>query len=696
MNRLTSLVLKTAVLTIATCGVAFYGVKKNYLEASSHREAPLIAEDPVADNTDVYAFRSPDDPNTVTILADYIPLENPQDGPNYHTFGENVRYEVHIKNNATTKGDDVTYRFTFTQTNEDPTTFFNIRLGKQNLKTTYLCEKSVNGGAFTSIVTGGVVPPNNIGPRSIENPDVGLGKYYEQLMKASIMTASSGEKIFCGPVDDPFFVDLGGIFDLGGVRPGRALDGVACKNTHTIALQIPINMLQKNGQPVSQAKNILDGDYVIGVWASSSRPRIKTLNNEGAKPTVSGDWVQISRLGMPLTNEVIEPIGRKDQYNFHTPYNENPGLDSALSNPELGLYMDDSKFGLYVPGFYPLRIQRASQTVLGPVDFGYGRDGLFPILGNPATIGTALDPAIFGNILLKKGQPRSVDILPIFFTGVPNLAPYQLATGKTPGNPLTAGKPFVNNFLPTLGDMLRLNMATPVTDRHSAAFSSEGLFAAAVSGLTDPQYANTSMQFIPNMDGFPNGRRLEDDVVRIELQAVSGLALAAIGIWYDDWAPGKSPLTPKLLNVVGFTTGVEKNDKPLQDVFPFAAQPHRGTSACGGYSPGKAPDSLGLAMQPAQQSALRLSAPQGFLSQNYPNPFTSATTFTYHLASKAHVTLAVYDLNGKLIKVLVDDTRDAGDYEQTFNPGSLATGTYFGSLKVDGQAVQSVKMNYAK
>ena len=114
--------------------------------ASSHREAPLISNDPLADNTDVYAFRSPDNPNTITIIANYIPFELPEGGPNYYTFGENIHYEIHIKNKTTTTGDDITYRFTFTHVNEDPTTFFNIRLGKQNLKTTYTCEKSTDGG----------------------------------------------------------------------------------------------------------------------------------------------------------------------------------------------------------------------------------------------------------------------------------------------------------------------------------------------------------------------------------------------------------------------------------------------------------------------------------------------------------------------------------------------------------------------
>src|SRR4051812_9495408 len=160
--------------------------------ASSHREAPLIAKDPVADNTDVYAFRSPDDPNTITIIANYIPFELPEGGPNYFSFGENIRYEIHIKNKATGAGDDITYRFTFTNVNEDPTTFFNIRLGKQNLKTTYKCEKSTDGGStWTTIKDGGVVPPANIGPRSIDAAGVGLGQSYDAIWNAAITTGST-------------------------------------------------------------------------------------------------------------------------------------------------------------------------------------------------------------------------------------------------------------------------------------------------------------------------------------------------------------------------------------------------------------------------------------------------------------------------------------------------------------------------
>ncbi|MCB9048232.1 MAG: DUF4331 domain-containing protein [Lewinellaceae bacterium] len=549
------------------------------LLASSHREAPLIANDPLADNTDVYAFRSPDDPNTITIIANYIPTELPHGGPNYYSFGENIRYEIHIDNDASIPGDEIIYRFTFTQVNEDPTTFFNIRLGQQNLKATYTMERSVNGGmSFETLISGGMVPPANIGPRSIES-GVGLGSTYEDLIAEAITTSSGGERVYCGPADDPFFVDLGGIFDLGNAprQNGPSRDGLAEYNVHSIAIQVPISTLLKAGAP-SQPESILDPNYVIGVWASASRRAVRTLSDGGAAPDDSGEWIQVSRLGMPLANEAVIPIGMKDYWNSLTPYDELEDnlLDKFFYNPELALYMDDELFGGAVPAFAPLRIQRNS---LQAFDFGNGQDGLYGLKGSAAVQGTALDDAIFGTLLLPgPGMPRSVDLWPIFHTGVPNFPPYQLATGKG-GNPLAAGKPFINNFLPNGGDMLRLNMAVPVTDRNDPAFSPAGLIQAAVLGLTDATYNTTAeLEFIPNMDGFPNGRRLEDDVTRIELQAVAGAALAAIGLWYDDYTAGDpNPVTPGLLGVLAYSTGVTRNDKPFKASFPYLATPWRGT-----------------------------------------------------------------------------------------------------------------------
>jgi hypothetical protein len=825
--------LRLAAATACLAGVAVI------LMSSSHREAPLIADDPLADNTDVYAFRSPTNPDKVVLIANYIPLQLPDGGPNYYHFGENVRYEIHVDNNVATPGDDITYRFTFKRTNEDPTTFFNIRLGKENLKTTYTLERSKGGGPFQAIVTNGVVPPYNVGPRSISSP-VGLAAPdYETLMKQSITTASTGERVFAGPVDDPFFVDAGGIFDLGDnprTTGSRPQDLLRYKNVHTLALEVDIATLQKDGKSVGQAKNILDGDFVIGVWASASRPKIRVLNGDGTE-THSGEWVQVSRLGMPLTNEAVIPIGFKDRWNASTPYDDLKNIatyGNFFYNPELALYMDDSKFGGAVPGLSKLRIQRNS---LGAFGFGNGQNGLYPLKGSNALVGTALDDAVFGTLLLPgPGKPRSVDLWPIFHTGVPNLRPYQLATGKM-GDPLAEGKPFINNFLPNGGDMLRLNMAVPVTPRNSADFSALGIIQVAVLGLTDSRFnANKNLQFIPNMDGFPNGRRLEDDVTRIELQAVGGIALAALGLFYDDFIParlrsvmevnsistatlqgyirmgtfnghtyyrstGRSTwpeakamananggylttissqaednfifnngvkdlavdpagghgqgfwtgfndvakegtfvwdngepvtytnweagepnnfppgedygtiqpwngkwndyfnadgVTPQLVNILTYLTGINRNDVAFRNEFPFEQSPWPGTYNwdCNDRSqsaPGTTPGS-DLTMRVGHPgSTIGIAAPDAMLSVT-PNPVTNRSQIMYRLTSPSAVQVIVSDAQGRTIKVLASTKQDAGTYYLDWDAAGITKGFYFISILKDGVLKQTVRV----
>jgi Domain of unknown function (DUF4331)/Secretion system C-terminal sorting domain len=686
------------------------------LLASSHREAPLISNDPLADNTDLYAFVSPDDPSKVTIIADYVPGQLPQGGPNYYSFGDNVRYEIHIDNNTANAGDDIVYRFTFSKVNEDPTTFFNIRLGKQNLKTTYRMERSMNGGKnFQTVITGGVVPPPNIGPRSISSP-VGLNAPgYDQLINNAITTAKTGEKVFCGTSDDPFFVDLGGIFDLGDAprtTGSMARDGLKCLNVSTIAIQVDIATLSKNKKPVSMAKSILDPNYIIGVWASASRQKITVLKNakeykenreskgdsryDDDYESEKGDkWVQVSRLGMPLTNEAVIPIGYKDLWNLLTPYEDLANINlfgKFFYKPELALYMDNTFFGAAVPALTPLRIQRNS---LGAFGFGNDQNGLYPLKGTAAVTGTALDDAIFGKLLLPApNSPRSVDLWPIFHTGVPNLKPYQLATGKG-GNPLAEGKPFINNFLPNGGDMLRLNMAVPPTSRTSSAFSPLGIVAAAVSGLTDPAYNTTkNLQLIPNMDGFPNGRRLEDDVTRIELQAVGGVALAAIGLWYDDFNGG-SPVTQNLVNVLTYKTGINANDAPFKTHFPYVASPWPGTHNCtcedNVQTASAKPGVSGGEHMQRSTTTVGVSAPELFIS-TYPNPSKDISTVKYKVDVASQVRIVLYDAQGKALQVLVDKKHEAGVYTVQANTKGLANGTYVILATKNGDVKQSINL----
>jgi hypothetical protein len=666
------------------------------LTSSSHREAPLISNDPLADNTDLYAFRSPDRPDKIIIVANYIPGQLPQGGPNYYSFGENIRYEIHIDNDASTPGDDITYRFTFDKENEDPTTFFNIRLGKQNLKTTFKLEKYTRkDGHFRTVISKGVVPPPNIGPRSISSP-VGLNQHdYNEIIDGAIETASTTERVYCGSADDPFYVDLGGVFDLGDAprtTGSRSQDGLKCLNVSSIVMEVGISVLQKNRRDVEEAKDILDPNYVIGVWASASRQKIRILNDNGTE-SHQGEWVQVSRLGMPLTNEVVIPIGKKDRWNSLTPYEDLSTINtfgSYFYQPELALYMDDKFFGGAVPALAPLRIQRNS---LGAFGFGNDQQGLFLLKGNPALDGTALADAAFGNLLLKKNSPRSVDLWPIFHTGVPNLRPYQLATGKG-GNPLAAGKPFINNFLPNGGDMLRLNMAVPPTQRDDPKFSSEGLIQAAVLGLTDPAYnADAKLQFIPNMDGFPNGRRLEDDVTLIELQAVSGVALAAIGLWYDDFN-GTNPVSQDLIDVLTYRTGVNENDVPFKKKFPYVQTPFPGTYNCpcddNTSSKGIKPPST---MSMPRSSSLGIAAPDAFVS-SYPNPSSNTNTIKYRLETPSQIRIVVMDQQGREIKELVNKRQEAGIYSIDWNTQKLSAGTYFiRVIKNDnkGQLIKLIK-----
>jgi len=711
-QRFTKPLFSVALAAAAVGGLLTWSGHHSPLEASSHREAPLIADDPLADNTDLYVFRSPDAPDndanaTVTVVANYIPFELPQGGPNFNTFGENIRYEIHLNNGTT--NNELVYRFTFTRQNEDPSTFFRVRLGKENLKTTYKLEQIV-GGATTTLIAAGVVPAPNIGPASISGA-AGLNKPSYQTYAESTIQTVNGIKVFCGQSDDAFFTDLGSIFDLGGVRSvAAARDGLARKNVHSIVMQIPVANLSVGGVPLTASTSILDSRFIVGVWASASRLSLRTINPDGTRPE-SGSYVQVSRIGMPLTNEVVQAIGLKDEWNAGNPYGAVPKFDAGAKNPELGLYMADNApvngaapkpagqtyYGEAIPGLAPLRIQSkslaglfpASTGLQGGFDFRNGAPGLAPLFGNAATNGTALATTAnggFGEYLLNNGQagqPRSVDLLPIFHTGVPNLIPYQLATGKTGNNPLTAGKPFINNFLPTFGDMLRINMAVPPTPRNSPDFSSLGLVAAARLGLTDPRFnASAALQNIPNMDGFPNGRRLEDDVTRIELQAVGGVVLAAVGLWYDDYTVGTSPspVTPQLGRVLGFTLNVEKNDTTFRAGFPYVQTPWSGTTA----------QRIALAQFAPTQTSL---TPSMLQASAYPNPSAASTTLRLELARPTALNVQIRDLLGRTVAVIPAKSYPSGVTEISWQPtAAVVPGQYIASVYAGNTLLQSLRV----
>jgi hypothetical protein len=437
--------------------------------ASSHREAPLISADPLADNTDVYAFVSPDAPDTVTMIADWIPLEAPNGGPNFYKFGDDVLYRINIDNDGDAD-DDIVYEFRFKTRIQNRRTFLyntgpiaSLDDPNFNIRQTYSVTR-IDGAGRHLLGDNLTTPPVNVGARSTPN--------YDALAGAAIHTLSDGSRVFAGQRDDPFFVDLGSVFDLLGLRPFNAahviplpaapgVDGLKGVNTHTVAIQVPKHRLTHDGSLGTDAANT---NSIIGVYSTTLRRRLRIEpDRDDRDGDRDDDWVQVSRLGMPLVNEVVIPLGRKDRFNASDPRNDQQ-FASFVLNPE------------------PAR--------LIPV--------LYPGVNVPAA-------------------PRN-DLVAIFLTGIAGL--------NQPKNVRAS-------------EMIRLNMAIPP----SASPNRLGLLGG-------------------QLDGFPNGRRLGDDIVDIELRALAGA----------------TPFTPAFNvspnNLLG--DGVDANDKPFLPNFPYVASPFAG------------------------------------------------------------------------------------------------------------------------
>ncbi len=450
------------------------------VSASSHKEAPLIKEDPTVDATDLYAFRSPDAPNTVTIVANYVPFEEPAGGPNFDNFSNSALYEIHIDNNGDAK-EDITYQFRFRTEYRNAVGTFLYNTGPVtslddadlNVRQFYSVTRVAgNRRTGTSTVMGSSfqVAPANVGPKS--TPD------YNSLATAAIGTLTGGGKVFAGPRDDPFFVDLGSIFDLLTLRPIQQLhlvppmkasapgiNNLAGYNVHSIVIQVPMTALTSNGQAPTSAT---DANAIIGVWTTASRSRLEIRNTglSNLRQNLAG-FTQVSRLGMPLVNEVILPIAFKDIFNGSEPSGDKPLFDA---NADFRNRILDAE----VPKLYKL---------------------LYNVDSPPA--------------------PRN-DLVQVYLTGLP-------------------GANMPANVVPS--EMLRLNMGVPVT----ASPNRLGALAA-------------------DNGGFPNGRRLSDDVIDITLQVAAGVLVPGFN---------RSPNN-------ALTDGVDTNDLPFLSVFPYLALPHQG------------------------------------------------------------------------------------------------------------------------
>jgi len=456
---------------------------------SSHREAPEISKDPVADSTDVYAFVSPDAPDTVTLIANYIPLQGPAGGPNFYSFGDDVLYEIHIDNNGDGRA-DLSFQFRFQTKIADPDTFLynvgpilSLDSPNWNNRQFYQVVADKNGQS-KQLGSGLACPPCNIGPLSTP--------HYGALAQQAVHELPGGIKVFAGQRADGFYVDLGAIFDLGDLRPfenlhaqyglgaftkpAAGVNATAQLNVHSIALQVPISQLLWGSPHGAES----DRGSVIGVWTTASRQAAQVWDARAGANVSSGPFRQVSRLGNPLVNEVLIPLGRKDFWNTEAP-GDDKQFASYVAHPELA--------GL-LPALYP---------------------GVFPNLAKLAAAGTA-----------------RADLEAILLTGIP--------AGIVPG--------FQNYTGPVQADMLRLNTAIKPSKKPSEL--------GVIGG---------------DLAGFPNGRRVFDDVVSIELRAIAGATVPLVNPKY----------TPDAAAAL-VTDGLTDSSVPsgYLDAFPYLGVPYSG------------------------------------------------------------------------------------------------------------------------
>ena len=428
---------------------------------SSHREAPLTSIDPTADDTDLYAFTANDAPGALTVVANWIPFEDPAGGPNFYKFDDRAHYYINVDNT----GDgayDIRYEFAFKTKVGNPDSFLyalpgvsSINDAKLNVKQTYNITREIyKNGKLRSekvIARGLPVAPNNVGPRTFPNYDAVAGQ--------AIRSLPGGGKVFAGQRDDPFFVDLGQTFDAINFRPnvgtgnqGGGKDDLAGYNVHSVVLQVPESQVTRDGKAVSSPAA---PNAVIGVWSSTERRALQVSGVSKAK----GKWVQVSRLGNPLVNEVVIPLGKKDMFNRTQPKDDAKNYGKYVVKPELAAVM---------------------------------------------------------NLLYKVGAPEDNrdDIVTALLTGVPNATQ-------------------INGAKSAAADTLKVNLGIPPTTSNPNRFG----FIAGDNA------------------GFPDGRRLADDVTDIELRVVAGFLKG---------------------NKVPLGDGVDQNDVPFLDSFPYVAPPHNG------------------------------------------------------------------------------------------------------------------------
>ena len=552
--------------------------------ASSHSEAPGTSKDRLADDTDLYAWVAADAPNAVTFVGNWAPMLEPNGGPNFAGFDDDAHYYINVDN----VGDAVAhirYEFTFRTLRNNPNTFlYNTgvvtSLGDPDLNVRQMCTITrYDNGVPTVLASDVQVAPNRVGPASMPG--------YESLAQAAVRELPDGSKVFIGPRDDPFFVDLAAIFDLLTIRKvpgdkGKGVDGLGGYNVLSVVLQVPKTRLTADGQTPSAANG------TIGIYDSVERLATRTINGDGTI-TTSGPGIQVSRLGMPLVNEVVVPVGMKDRFNATAPTGDGVFLP-YVTNPELA--------------------------------------GLFTAL-----YGVPTPPA-----------PRN-DLVAVFLTGIPGL--------NKPANP---------NQVPC--EMLRLNMTIPPAAKPNRF----GLLGGDIAG-------------------FPNGRRLADDVVDIAERVVAGA----------------TPFTPAFNvtpnNALG--DGVDFNDRPFLPNFPYVALPHDP------FSHTHHPEQHGASEQSVNGEGRR--GPSGGSDATVPAPTSDAAPTTkslglrlaganpgslaqleFTLPAPGRATLRIHDVQGRTVRTLFEQNAAAGTFAATWDGSAddgarAVSGVYFARLTSGAQ-----------